>query len=385
MRWRILAGLLVLTLGGALDVARAQQDLDAGKTPQQIFSSNCSTCHRSPHGLVKSGGVAGFLRQHYTTGSGMASALAGYLSSLGPDPAVLRQQQEAERRRAAEAQQAAARQRQAPQAQAERAQQASRSAAEQKAAQAEGRRAAATPPREDPRSLRQRKPGEPAVVSSDPDPVAIAIAPEPVAPSVITRPGRAAPGPVAAEPDAPISVEEGQEAPAEFRPARQRKPGEPAVVSSDPDPVAIAIAPEPVPQPQIIWRARPPKAAPSVAAIPAVPETITPDAGVTTPMPAVGSGSPAAAAPTPGSGSGPAASAPAAEPAASLLAEPFQRDAKAPDLPIGSTDAADGLPIYPPPLDFDLRGPPDAPGAAPANMQTSGSRGAQRGFSSPLP
>jgi hypothetical protein len=65
--------------------ARAQ-NLDAGKSPSQIFSSTCSACHKSPRGLLKTtpaSSLPGFLRQHYTTGSDMASMLASYLISNG--------------------------------------------------------------------------------------------------------------------------------------------------------------------------------------------------------------------------------------------------------------------------------------------------------------
>lgn len=65
--------------------ASAQQ-LDAGKPPHQIFAGTCSACHRSPRGLVRNvspGSLSGFLRQHYTTGSDMAGAMAAYVLSSG--------------------------------------------------------------------------------------------------------------------------------------------------------------------------------------------------------------------------------------------------------------------------------------------------------------
>ena len=52
--------------------ARAVENLDAGKSPSQIFSNTCSACHKSPRGLLKNtspSSLPGFLRQHYTTGS----------------------------------------------------------------------------------------------------------------------------------------------------------------------------------------------------------------------------------------------------------------------------------------------------------------------------
>src|SRR5262245_10852613 len=66
--------------------ARAAENLDAGKSPSQIFSNTCSACHRSPRGLLKSvsaSSLPGFLRQHYTTGTDMASVLSSYLISNG--------------------------------------------------------------------------------------------------------------------------------------------------------------------------------------------------------------------------------------------------------------------------------------------------------------
>ncbi|MGB8102929.1 MAG: hypothetical protein WCF47_01535, partial [Pseudolabrys sp.] len=47
--------------------ARAQESLDRGKSPTQLFASDCSACHKSPQGLAKAGGMFGldsFLRTH---------------------------------------------------------------------------------------------------------------------------------------------------------------------------------------------------------------------------------------------------------------------------------------------------------------------------------
>jgi len=62
------------------------QNLEAGKSPAQIFNGSCTVCHKSPRGLVKSvppSSLPGFLRQHYTTSSDMAGALSGYLLANG--------------------------------------------------------------------------------------------------------------------------------------------------------------------------------------------------------------------------------------------------------------------------------------------------------------
>ena len=78
---------LTLLIGGlTAGAARAVENLDAGKSPSQIFSNTCSACHKSPRGLLKSvsaSSLPGFLRQHYTTGTDMASVLSSYLVSNG--------------------------------------------------------------------------------------------------------------------------------------------------------------------------------------------------------------------------------------------------------------------------------------------------------------
>lgn len=62
------------------------QNLEAGKTPSQIFAGGCAVCHKSPRGLLKTvapGALPGFLRQHYTTSTDMASLLSAYVISNG--------------------------------------------------------------------------------------------------------------------------------------------------------------------------------------------------------------------------------------------------------------------------------------------------------------
>src|ERR1043166_3517136 len=65
----------------------------SAKPPAQLFASDCtgSGCHKGPQGLGKSpgiGGLAGFLREHYTNSRESAAALANYLSKIpsGPEP-----------------------------------------------------------------------------------------------------------------------------------------------------------------------------------------------------------------------------------------------------------------------------------------------------------
>src|SRR5712675_1721090 len=71
----------------AADKAQAQAtNLEAGKSPSQIFAGTCNACHKSPRGLLKTvpaGSLPTFLRQHYTTSGDMASLLSAFLVSNG--------------------------------------------------------------------------------------------------------------------------------------------------------------------------------------------------------------------------------------------------------------------------------------------------------------
>jgi hypothetical protein len=85
---RALSLAAVLLLIGSLvpKPALAQENLDAGKTPSQIFAGTCNACHKSPRGLLKTvspSSLPGFLRQHYTTSPNMAGVLSSYLVSNG--------------------------------------------------------------------------------------------------------------------------------------------------------------------------------------------------------------------------------------------------------------------------------------------------------------
>ena len=78
----------IFVLGSMVVFASAPasaQDFTAGKTPAQLFSSDCAECHHSPNGLGRGRDVrtlAGFLRQHYTTKSQTASTLAVYVAGF---------------------------------------------------------------------------------------------------------------------------------------------------------------------------------------------------------------------------------------------------------------------------------------------------------------
>ena len=78
----------VLGILAAAPLAPASgQNLDAGKPASQIFAEVCANCHRSPRELRGNPGTS-FLREHYTTGSDMASTMSAYLSSSGSEPRV---------------------------------------------------------------------------------------------------------------------------------------------------------------------------------------------------------------------------------------------------------------------------------------------------------
>src|SRR3954447_8472681 len=82
-----LAAVTLLVGGLRPEPALSQaQNLEAGKSPSQIFAGTCTACHKGPRGLLKTvpaGSLPGFLRQHYTTSSDMASLLAAFLISNG--------------------------------------------------------------------------------------------------------------------------------------------------------------------------------------------------------------------------------------------------------------------------------------------------------------
>jgi hypothetical protein len=84
----LVLSLCALCFAGA---AGAQENLDQGKTPAQLYASDCAICHKSPQGLAKSGGLFGiesFLRSHYTASRESAAAIAKYVEAAGGAPAA---------------------------------------------------------------------------------------------------------------------------------------------------------------------------------------------------------------------------------------------------------------------------------------------------------
>jgi hypothetical protein len=81
-------GVCALCIAGT---AGAQENLDLGKSPAQLYASDCAICHKSPQGLAKSGGLFGvesFLRSHYTASRESAAAIAKYVEAAGSAPAA---------------------------------------------------------------------------------------------------------------------------------------------------------------------------------------------------------------------------------------------------------------------------------------------------------
>lgn len=91
MSWlrQVMLSVIGIALATGAAPVLAQSNLDAGKSPAQIFADTCNACHRSPREIRPAG--PGFLRQHYTTGAREAAAMAGYLAAIGSDPRAIQQ------------------------------------------------------------------------------------------------------------------------------------------------------------------------------------------------------------------------------------------------------------------------------------------------------
>jgi hypothetical protein len=82
---RLAPGMVAICAALQVTPATAQGNIDAGKSPAQIFGDTCSACHRSAREFQRIS--AGFLRTHYTAGSEEASAMANYLVGIANDAA----------------------------------------------------------------------------------------------------------------------------------------------------------------------------------------------------------------------------------------------------------------------------------------------------------
>jgi len=83
---RRLAAVVGLIAGLGPAMAHAQTNLDQGKTPAQIFASDCAACHKPTRALANGKNrfaLTEFLREHYTTSREQAAGLAAYVLGAG--------------------------------------------------------------------------------------------------------------------------------------------------------------------------------------------------------------------------------------------------------------------------------------------------------------
>jgi hypothetical protein len=83
---RCFLGSVGLFVGLLPVLAEAQTSIDQGKSPAEMFSLDCATCHKSARGLANgrnTSALAGFLDQHYTSGKDQAASLAAYVMGAG--------------------------------------------------------------------------------------------------------------------------------------------------------------------------------------------------------------------------------------------------------------------------------------------------------------
>jgi mono/diheme cytochrome c family protein len=84
--FRGVAPTIGLFIGLVPAMAQAQTNIDQGKSPAEIFATDCATCHKSARGLANgrgSSGLASFLAEHYTASKDQAAALAAYVMGAG--------------------------------------------------------------------------------------------------------------------------------------------------------------------------------------------------------------------------------------------------------------------------------------------------------------
>lgn len=82
----------LLIAAGSLP-ALAYENFDKGKSPPQLFVSDCGGCHHSAAGLgaeLDPRALSSFLAEHYTASADTADQLAGYLVSVRGSAAASR-------------------------------------------------------------------------------------------------------------------------------------------------------------------------------------------------------------------------------------------------------------------------------------------------------
>lgn len=88
-RERLILLAVVVGCGLGFAQARAQENVERGRTPAQLYASDCADCHRNPRVVGKtmsSGALTDYLRLHYTASKETAAAIAAYLTALPADP-----------------------------------------------------------------------------------------------------------------------------------------------------------------------------------------------------------------------------------------------------------------------------------------------------------
>jgi len=96
-----------LALAAVSPMAHAQLNIDQGKSPAEIFATDCAVCHKTTRGLANGKNslmLSSFLREHYTASRDQAAALAAYVlgaGGSGPAPPAPGQKPGPERARAA--------------------------------------------------------------------------------------------------------------------------------------------------------------------------------------------------------------------------------------------------------------------------------------------
>ena len=86
-------------------LAHAQVNIDQGKSPAEIYSADCATCHKTPRGLAAGKNslmLSSFLREHYTASRDQAAALAAYVLGAGGAEPAPKQKPDTEHARAEE-------------------------------------------------------------------------------------------------------------------------------------------------------------------------------------------------------------------------------------------------------------------------------------------
>jgi hypothetical protein len=81
-----LLGSIGLFAGLVPTLVQAQTSIDQGKSPAEMFSLDCATCHKNARGLAKgrsTSDLSSFLAEHYTSGKDQAASLAAYVMGAG--------------------------------------------------------------------------------------------------------------------------------------------------------------------------------------------------------------------------------------------------------------------------------------------------------------